>query len=116
MEWTYYHDEPNQTVMAMRSDPSVHEQKDKRGRRAGWFVSSDVEITRADNVLLRPTHQWKYPVRSNPSQHFDAHYSREDVVHYFHVHHAPNLPQIDEATYVTLKAKYEAQAHKNERT
>ena len=101
--------------MAMRSSSSVREQTGQHGQRIGWYVSSEIEITRADNVLLRPRHQWRYPVHSNPYQHFDAHYSREDVTHYFHVNHAPNLPKIDEATYMALKEKYEAQAYKNER-
>lgn len=113
MSWIYYHDAVNKVVKAMRADPSVFEKKDKRGRRTGWHVGSEIRITRADNKFLSSTHRWKYPVCEHPYQSFDSKDSREDVLHYFFVNHAPNLTEIDAMEYERLRQEYKAQAENN---
>ena len=115
MTMKYYHDANAETVYAMEMPPSVTEQKDKRGRRTGWYVSGRITITRADNALLQPRPQWKYRVLDFPTQSFDAHDSdsESDVIGYFLMHHEPKGLGIDAETYKKLHAEYEAKARKN---
>ena len=99
--------------MAMTS-PVIREQTERRtGRRTGWHVSAEIEITRADNVLLKPQNRWKYSTLDCPDQDFDAHYSRDGVARYFDLHHAPRFRKIGAEEYQRLRNEYDAEARNN---
>jgi len=109
----YFHDTNGKTVFAM-SGPSVTEETDRRtGRRTGWHVSAEIEITRADNVLLKPHNRWRFSTLQCPDQHLDAHYERVDVERYFDLHHKPRFRQVDQDEYERLRAEYDKEARRN---
>ena len=113
MTYRYFHDEQRRLVIRMPAEPTVIEQKDRNGRRTGWVVQSEQEITRADNALKPNSYQWKYRVRSNPQENYGSRDDRGKVIQFFNTQHVPNLPEIDEDTYRRLQRLYEQEARKN---
>lgn len=108
MHYKYIHDAGNGVVYRLPTDLTVSEQRDRKGKRIGWSVRMEIEITRADNRLIN--NQWEHPIASIPEQHFDDRYSQEQVISYFHMHHDPHGDEISEDTYSALKQEYEAKA------
>ncbi len=104
----YKHSSPKLTVYKYPVEPSVIEQKTKKGKRIGWTVSMEVRVTRADNVLTQ--NRWKYPTSEYPRQPFDPRYSRDEVISYFYMHHVPDGDDITEAEYLALSARYDTNA------
>lgn len=116
----YYHDPEHKTVWAVPETPDVHERKEtitkrrKHPKRIGWTVYAQIEETRADNWIKPNSQQWFYPVRHHPREHFDAHYTREDVIMYFSGRNlGPCGDEITAAEYAELKKKYEGIAESN---
>lgn len=112
MTFKFYHDLAGKSVFRMQSPPTVVEKTGKAGKRIGWTVQAEIEITRADNVLLA-NNQWKYRICAFPQQHFDGKDDRRSVVASFQTQHVPNFPEIDQETYNRLREKYEQEAKGN---
>lgn len=106
----FLHDSEKHAVYKVPSELTITEQKDGRGKRTGWHVTTQIEITRADNVL---TVRWKYPVRSNPIEHFDARYERFQLPSFFWMHNEPPGESISEAQYESLREQYDSLARQN---
>lgn len=104
--YKYIHDSKDRIVYQIPNEPMVIEMTDRRGNRVGWSAKMEILITRADNKLNG--HRWQHATSSYPSQPFDAHYTREDVISYFLMHHAPNGESISREQYEGLQAQYEA--------
>ena len=104
--YKYRHDIANRTVYRFPSEPTVLEQRDKKGNRTGWSVKMAIDITRADNKLNGS--QWKHATSAYPSQQFDPHYkTKAEVVSYFLMRHAPDGGEITEEQYELVQANYE---------
>jgi hypothetical protein len=67
----------------------------------------EISITRADNRLAI---RWEKPIAEYPTQFFDAHYSRSQVISYFLMHHAPDGNEIGEQEYLLLFILYYTRA------
>lgn len=106
--YRYIHDPPNRIVYKYPGEPNVRERTNARGRRTDWFVSMDVLITRADNKLNG--NQWLHATSDHPNQYLGAQYTREQVVSFFMMRHAPRGEEISEAEYERLSNQYEAEA------
>lgn len=106
--YRYVHDEERRIVYKFRAEPDVSEKTDRRGRRTDWYVRLEIEITRADNKLLR--NQWQHRTSDYPDQYLGAQYTREQAVSYFMSRHTPKGAEIDESEYDRLQAEYEAEA------
>lgn len=105
----FVHDEANKIVYRYPTEPTVIETTSGRNKkRIGWNVHMEMSITRADNSLNG--HRWDKPTSEHVRQSFDAHYTRDQVISYFHMHHAPDGDEISEDVYVSLQAAYEAEA------
>lgn len=110
MSFRYFHDSHNKRVYRMPSAPEVVERKDRRGKRTGWVVWAEIDVTRADNVMSSRTRQWTYPTTEVPRQEFSSADTRAFAVEYFFKHHTPQGEKIDEETYERLRQEYEAEA------
>ena len=104
--YKYIHDVGNRVVYQMPSEPTVREKMDGHGKRIGWSAEMEIVITRADNKLNG--NQWQHATSSYPNQHLDAHYTKEHVISYFLMHHAPHGEAISQEQYAGLQAQYEA--------
>lgn len=110
--YKYVHDVANRIVYRYPVSPNIRETLDGRGkvkRRTGWSADMEISITRADNRLAI---QWEKSIAEYPTQFFDAHYSRDQVIYYFLMHHAPDGNEIGEQEYSQLQQAYEAEARK----
>ncbi len=105
--YKYLHDQDARTVFRVPMEPQVNQQM-RRGKPVGWHVSMEFSITRGDNFMEGS--QWKYPTSAYPVQHLDAHYTREQAVSYFRMHHEPRGSEISEGEYKLLHEKYENEA------
>ena len=107
----YFHDTQNKIVYRI-DEPSINEEKDGRGQRRRWHISTDVHITRADNVLIGS--QWKHNVLRPRRKYFNRKYSREDVIGYFMSRVYPqNCLEISSEEYEVLQRQYETEAKNN---
>lgn len=104
--YEYRHDIAARTVYKFPSQPNVTKTKDKRGRHAGWHVSMEIQITRAENKLRG--NQWEHATSAYPSQHFTERDTREAAVSYFRMNHAPEGDAITADEYDFLKRQYDA--------
>ena len=104
--YKYRHSPDEKTVYKFTSQPTIHEERNAKGKRTGWFAYIDVDITRADNRLK--LNRWLYPTSDRPTQHFDYRYDKEQVAMYFLSHHSPQGSEISEEEYVRLRDKYES--------
>jgi hypothetical protein len=105
----FVHDEANKIVYRYPTEPAVEETTGRGSRkRIGWSVHMEMSITRADNRLHG--NQWEKPTSVLIRQSFDANHTRDQVISYFHMHHAPDGIEISEEAYVSLQAAYEAEA------
>lgn len=104
--YKYIHDAAARTVYQIPSEPTIIEEKNKRGKRVSWSANMKILITRADNKLNG--NRWKHATSSYPTQSFHAHYTKENVVSYFLMHHAPNGEFISPEQYAELQSQYEA--------
>lgn len=112
MPYKYFHDAVARTVYRVDDDPNILENRDRRGRRSSWYISTKVDITRADNVLIR--NQWRYPIFKIPNEHFHRKYSRDEVISYFMGRVYPhNCAEITSEEYEALKTKYDTEARGN---
>jgi hypothetical protein len=102
----YIHDAMARVVYEIPHEPTVIDQKDNRGRRVSWSVSMEIRITRADNKLNG--NRWEHATSAYPTQSFDAHYTKEEVISYFLMHHEPTGESISREQYMELQAQYEA--------
>lgn len=105
--YRYLHDSSARTVYKFPANPSVTEQR-KSGARAGWQVTMECIITRADNWLENG--RWKHATSSYPVHHLDAHYTQEQALSYFRMHHEPKGVEIDRDEYERLHAEYQHEA------
>lgn len=105
--YNYLYDYAARTVYRFPAEPHVTDEK-KRGKRVGWRVTMECKITRADNWLENG--RWKYPTSSYPVHFLDSHYTREQALGYFRMHHEPRGEEITEEKYERLRAEYEAEA------
>lgn len=111
MAYKYFHDPQNRTVYRV-DEPSITENKDRRGQRRSWYIRTEVHITRADNVLTGS--QWKYKVFDPRGKYFNRKYSREDVIEYFMSRVYPqNCLEISSEEYEVLQRQYETDARNN---
>ena len=109
-----FHDPQNKIVYKV-DEPSITENKDRKGNRSGWFIHTQVHITRADNVLTN--NLWKYKTSDTRFEHFNRKYSREDVIMYFMGRVYPqNCLEISSEEYEILQGQYETAAKKNRPT
>ncbi|AZG10819.1 hypothetical protein EGT29_24650 [Pigmentiphaga sp. H8] len=112
MNYLYFHDEARQTVYRMLSEPRCHAQIHGRGkaqRTTGWYFSTEIEITRADNRLSNG--RWVHDVRITPYQIFDVpRYSETEARGYFVRNQTPDGVQISPDEYEELRQKYEKTA------
>jgi hypothetical protein len=103
--YKYRHSKDSKTVYRYPKELIITEQRNKQGKRIGWEVGMQIDITRADNILNR--NQWKYPTSDYPTQQFDAHYQRPQVISYFLMRHEPSGDDITQPEYDLLRKKYE---------
>lgn len=108
----YVHDIGRFVVYKFPVEPRVIESIERK-KRVGWQVSMEVEITRRDNRLVGG--RWELAVADFPSQYFDSHYSREDVIFYFYMRHTPKGIEISEDEYLPLRDMYYSEAIGNNR-
>jgi len=107
----YFHDSQNKTVYRV-DEPSIIENRDRRGRRRSWYTHTEVHITRADNVLTGS--EWKYRVFEPRHEYFDRKYSKEDVIEYFMSRVYPqDCVEISFEEYELLQRQYEPDARNN---
>lgn len=104
--YKYIHDAQNRVVYKIPNEPTVIDQNDKHGKRTGWSVNMEILITRADNRLN--SHRWQHPISAYPSQSFDAHHTKEEVISHFLMSHEPDGDDISLEQYTALQAQYEA--------
>lgn len=109
--YKYRHSKDNKTVYRYPIELTITEETGKHGKRIGWAVCMQIDITRADNVINIT--QWKYPTSDYPIQHFSAHYERSQIISYFFKNHEPSGDDITQSEYDQLKDKYEDVARKN---
>lgn len=109
--YRYIHDASKQTVYRLPISPSIIRRTDKRGCHIDWFISMNIEITRADNKLTR--NQWQHRVLDPVSQSLRPEYSEEQAISYFKMHHTPDGEEISEEEYTQLQAQYEQAARSN---
>lgn len=112
--YSYKHDIGNRIVYQFPSEPVVTQQTDRHGKTSGWLVSMQVVITRADNILNG--NQWQEATSSYPSQPFDAHYRKDEVIAYFFMRHTPEGEVVTAGEYAELQASYEAIARTRKRS
>lgn len=105
--YKYLHDSSARTVYKFPAEPWVTE-RSQSGKRAGWHVTMECIITRADNWLANG--RWAHGTSSNPVHHLDAHYTREQALSYFRMHHEPKGVEIDRDEYERLHGEYEREA------
>ena len=111
MAYRHFHDSQNKMVYKV-DEPSIIENKDKRGQRSSWYISTKVHITRADNVLTGS--QWKYKILDLRYKYFKPKYSRENVIEYFMSRVYPrNCLEISSEEYDVLQKQYETDARNN---
>lgn len=111
MAYKYFHNLKNRTVCRVE-DPSTHESKSSQGEHRGWYISTRVLITRADNVLEGS--RWKYPTSGVPHDNFGKRYSKEDVIMYFMGRVCADYgSEISSDEYEKLKERYETEAKSN---
>ena len=109
-----FHDPQNKIVYRV-DEPSITENKDRRGKRRSWYIRTEVHITRADNVLIGGW--WKYKVFDPRGEDFNRKYSRKDVVKYFMGRVYPeNCLEISSEEYEILQGQYETAARNNRPT
>ncbi len=109
MAYKYFHDAIAKTVYRVDDDPNILENKDGLGRGRPWYISTKVDITRADNVLIK--NQWRYETSKIHAEHFDRKYSRDEVISYFMSRIYPhNCTEITSEEYDALKTKYDTEA------
>ena len=109
-----FHDLQNKIVYKV-NDPSITENKDKKGHLRDWDIRTEVLITRADNVLI--DHQWKHKTSDSRYKSFPKRYSREQVIEYFMGRVYPqNCLEISSEEYEILQGQYETAAKKNRPT
>ena len=101
----YFHDQQKRTVY-MVSPLTVVSQKS-----GGWFITADITVTRADNILHNG--RWAFPVAEHPSDHYYARDSRSTAVGFFVSAKYPPGSRITEAEYQRIQGEYEAQARAN---
>ncbi len=105
--YTHLHDKAARTVYRFPAEPHVTDEE-KRGKHVGWRVTMECTITRADNWLEHG--RWKYATSAYPVHHLDGHYTREQAVSYFRMHHEPRGEEVSVEEYERLRAEYEAEA------
>jgi hypothetical protein len=93
----YIYDPEALTAYQFPNEPRVTEECDRKGKRTGWRVEMEVEITKRDNRLIG--NRWVDPVADFPTQQFAPHYNRDQVISYFHVNHDPRGVEISEQEY-----------------
>jgi hypothetical protein len=107
--YKFLHDEANKMVHRYLAEPTVIERTTgKNKNRIGWDVILEVETTRADNKLVG--HRWEKPRGELLRQSLDGHYTRDQVIRYFFMHHEPDGVEISQDEYERLQLLYEAEA------
>ena len=106
--YKYLHDVAARTVYRVPVEPQVTEQNDNHGKRTGWQVRMEYDITCADNQLTG--NRWKYATSAYPDQHLDSRYTKEQAVSFFRMRHEPHGDEITESEYEALRQQYEAEA------
>lgn len=115
MKYKYLHDEALSAVYCFPEQPTIRDKRDKHNNIITWTVSMEVEITRADNILVE-TNTWKYRTSDYPTQMFENignRYTHDIVISLFYRNHAPKGKEINEDTYIKLKDEYAKMARKN---
>jgi|SRR3972149_8933044 len=110
MNYKYFHDLQSKIVYRIK-DPDIRP-KTKRGNLIDWHISTEIDVTRADNVLSGS--QWKYATSEYPRENYEPKYSKEDVISYFeHRFYPSNCREISSAEYDILQKQYEIEARNN---
>ncbi len=119
----YYHNPTERIVYYVPDVPEVTKEntnptkRNKRPRQEGWFVQTEIEITRADNFIEHGTNQWHYQTSKNLYEHYAPTDSKEQVVSWFKGlirNHFPKMGnEISKEEYYKLKQLYEEEARKN---
>lgn len=104
----YYHDEAARAVYAVPNEPTIFPRKG-----GGWTVSVHIDVDRADNYLDATRH-WAKPSLIVHHQEYDARDSREAAVRFFRSRYMTGYgTEVDQKTYESLRAQYDAEAHAN---
>jgi hypothetical protein len=113
--YIYFHDVANLAVYRAQSQADVVERSDgSSGAVLVYVVSTPVQITRADNILLNGF--WIHPVTDHWSQSFEnigGRYNRERVVAHFLNNKFSGYSEIARDEYEELKLQYEKKARSN---
>lgn len=103
----YFHNKEARAVYAV-DEPVVYE------RDGHWNISTDVEITRADNYLTKD--RWKYDTGACPREsYYQKNYSKESALGYFFSNNIKGFGElVSKEEYEKFRDEYGAEARTNE--